>query len=163
MEGNVTKVTDGYQLRFERHLRHPVEKVWAAITESNLSAQWLAPAQIEQRQGGRVVIRFANSETVIDGTVLAIDPPHLLEYGWKDQNAYRGPVRWELSPEVGGTKLVLTHTLPYALPDKPYDYLAGWDTHLEQMAHLLDGHPIAWSRDRWQQIRADYVAAHPNL
>jgi len=163
MNGSVRKVADGYQLRFERRLKHPVDKVWAALTESKLSAQWLAPAEIDPREGGRVLIRFANSDTVIDGTVLAIKPPHLLEYAWKDQHEYRGPVRWELTSEGGGTKLILTHTLPLRQTIKPHSFLAGWDSHLEQMAHSLDGAPIPWSRDRWQQLFDEYAAAHPDL
>ena len=45
--GTVHNHEDGYQLRFERHLLHPVEKVWAALTDPAQLAQWLAPGEIE--------------------------------------------------------------------------------------------------------------------
>ncbi|HLI79345.1 MAG TPA: SRPBCC family protein [Candidatus Binataceae bacterium] len=159
MDGSIKKVAEGYQLRFERHLKHPIEKVWNALTKSELSAQWLAPAEIDLREGGRVLIRFTNGDTVIDGTVLALKPPNLLEYAWKDQREYRGPVRWELTSESSGTKLILTHTLPFTQTLKPHSFLAGWDSHLEQMVSALDGRPIPWSRDRWQELYDEYAAA----
>jgi uncharacterized protein YndB with AHSA1/START domain len=42
MEGTVQQVDGRYVLRFERRLNHPVEKVWAALTESDRLAEWLA-------------------------------------------------------------------------------------------------------------------------
>jgi uncharacterized protein YndB with AHSA1/START domain len=158
MDASAKKVPGGYALRFERHLRHPIEKVWAALTQSARTAEWLGPAEIELREGGRALIRFSNGDTVIDGTVLAVKAPVLLEYHWKDQREDRGPVRWELSPESGGTRLVLTHTIPLSQSVKPQSFLAGWDTHLEQMASALDGHPIPWSRERWQELFDHYAA-----
>jgi len=55
--------------------------------------------------------------------------------------------------------LVLTHTIPLAQSVKPESFLAGWDTHLEQLISTLDGRPIAWSRERWQELFDQYTAA----
>ncbi len=78
--GTVPKRADGYQLRFERHLRHPVEKVWSALTTPGQLAQWLAPGEIELSLGGRVSLAFTDGDSVIDGRVSAIAPPRLLEF-----------------------------------------------------------------------------------
>ena len=83
--GTVHKRADGYQLRFERHLLHPVEKVWAALTNPAQLAQWLAPGEIELTLGGRVSLAFTDGDGVIDGQVTAIAPPRLLEFTWTDQ------------------------------------------------------------------------------
>ena len=53
--GTVHKRADGYQLRFERQLHHPVEKVWAALTDPAQLAQWLAPGEIELTLGGESI------------------------------------------------------------------------------------------------------------
>ena len=112
--GTVHERADGYQLRFERHLRHPVEKVWAALTSPAQLAQWLAPGEIELTLGGRVYLAFTDGDGVIDGRVTAIAPPRLLEFTWTDKGDDFGFVRWELIAEDGGTRLVLTHTVPEA-------------------------------------------------
>ena len=53
--GTVHEHAEGYQLRFERQLCHPVEKVWAALTDPAQLAQWLAPGEMELTLGGRVI------------------------------------------------------------------------------------------------------------
>ena len=140
--GTVHKRADGYQLRFERHLRHPVEKVWAALTNPAQLAQWLAPGEIELTLGGRVYLAFTDGDGVIDGRVTAIAPPRLLEFTWTDKDNDLGFVRWELIADDGGTRLVLTHTVPEAARDFGLPALAGWHTLLEQLVALLDGQPF---------------------
>src|SRR3954466_12331215 len=39
-------------MRYERRLGHPVQRVWAALTESNELRAWLADADIELVRGG---------------------------------------------------------------------------------------------------------------
>ena len=99
--GTVHKHEDGYQLRFERQLPHPVEKVWAALTNPAHRAQWLAPGEIELTLGGRVYLAFTDGDSVIDGRVTAIAPPRLLEFSWTDQGNDLGFVRWELMAADG--------------------------------------------------------------
>ena len=144
-------------LRFERFLPHPMSKVWAALTESDRLIEWMAPGEIDLRPGGRVVLRFTNSDTVIDSVVTAVEPPQLLEYGWIADAGDFGSVRWELSTEDVGTRLVLTHTVPESSGSFGPSALAGWQTHLEQLAAVLDGHPIPWSRHRWQELNDFYT------
>jgi uncharacterized protein YndB with AHSA1/START domain len=139
--GTVHERADGYQLRFERHLRHPVEKVWAALTTSAQLAQWLAPGEIERTLGGRVYLAFTDDDTVIDGRVTAIAPPRLLEFTWTDKGDDLGFVRWELIAEDGGTRLVLTHNLPESARAFGFPALAGWHSLLDQLAALLDSPP----------------------
>ena len=44
-DGTIETIGDGrYVLRYERRLRHPVEKVWAALTEPRQIEQWWARA-----------------------------------------------------------------------------------------------------------------------
>jgi uncharacterized protein YndB with AHSA1/START domain len=130
--------------------------VWSALTESDRLVEWLAPGEIDLRPGGRAVLRFTNSNHVVDSTVTTVDPPRLLEYGWIVEGDDFGFVRWELSPENDGTRLVLIHTVPDATSSFGPSALAGWQTHLDQLAAALEGHPISWSRDYWQVLYDQY-------
>jgi len=156
--GTVHTRADGYQLRFERHLLHPVERVWAALTDPAQLAQWLAPGEIELTLGGRVSLAFTDGDGVIDGRVTAIAPPRLLEFTWTDQDNDFGFVRWELVDD-SGTRLVLTHTVPEAARGFGLPMLAGWHSLLDQLAALLDGEPLPSSGERWQELHDHYARA----
>jgi uncharacterized protein YndB with AHSA1/START domain len=51
-----------YELRFRRRFDHPIERVWAALTEPERLTGWLADAEIDLREGGTVVLRWQNAE-----------------------------------------------------------------------------------------------------
>jgi uncharacterized protein YndB with AHSA1/START domain len=155
--GTVHTRADGYQLRFERHLLHPVQKVWDALTNPAQRAQWLAPGELELTLGGRVSLAFTDGDGVIDGRVTAIAPPRLLEFTWTDQDNDFGFVRWELGADDGGTRLVLIHSVPESARAFGLPMLAGWHSLLDQLAALLDDQPFA--RDRWQELHDDYARA----
>ena len=157
--GTVHTRADGYQLRFERHLLHPVERVWNALTNPAQRAQWLAPGELELTLGGRVSLAFTDGDGVIDGRVTAITPPRLLEFTWTDQDNDFGFVRWELVADDGGTRLVLTHTVPEAARGFGLPMLAGWHSLLDQLAALLDGQPLPSSGERWQELHDHYARA----
>lgn len=166
--GTVHKRADGYQLRFERQLRHPVENVWAALTSPAQLAQWFAPGEIELTLGGRVHLAFTDGDSVIDGQVTAITPPRLLEFTWTDEGDDLGFVRWELVADGGGTRLVLTHTIPGEADPFVLPSLAGWHVMLERLAALLDGQPEPLSGERWQEFydhydRAGVMSARPGM
>jgi uncharacterized protein YndB with AHSA1/START domain len=157
--GTVYERADGYQLRFERHLRHPVEKVWAALTDPAQLAQWLAPGEFEPTLAGRVYLAFTDGAGVIDGQVTEIAPPRLLEFTWTDNGKDLGFVRWELNAEESGTRLVLTHNVPEAAREFGLPALAGWHSLLEKLATLLNGQPVSVVPDRWQELHDHYAEA----
>jgi uncharacterized protein YndB with AHSA1/START domain len=156
--GTVHERADGFQLRFERRLRHPVDKVWSALTDPAQLAQWLAPGEIELSEGGRVHLAFTDGDGVIDGRVTAIEPPRLLEFTWTDKGDDFGFVRWELTADDAGSRLVLIHTIPEASRGFGLPALAGWHSLLDQLDALLDGRPLP-SRDRWQDLHDRYAQA----
>lgn len=154
MNGTVERRPDGYRLRFERHLHHPVAKVWAALTEPAHLADWLADATVELLPGGKLQLRFGNTGSVVDGRVMQLLPEKLFEFTWNSEEAAETLVRWELHPTPGGCRLVLTHTFPndLTLPSM----LAGWHTHLEGLPAALGGRPATWPWDRWHELHRMY-------
>jgi uncharacterized protein YndB with AHSA1/START domain len=158
-DGTVHERADGYQLRFERQLPHPVERVWAALTDPAQLAQWLAPGEMELTPGGRVHLAFSDGDGVIDGQVTALAPPRLLEFTWTDEGNDLGVVRWELAAEDGGARLVLTHNVPETARAFGLPALAGWHSLLEKLTVLLDGQPVSAAGDRWQELHDHYAQA----
>jgi uncharacterized protein YndB with AHSA1/START domain len=147
-------------IRFERHLTHPVERVWAALTKPDELIRWWGEAEIDLVEGGRFVLRWLNTDedgnaAVMHGTITRLRPPNLLE----TSGDMHGMLRWELRPEAGGTLLTFTSTL-----DLPEEYrsrtIAGWHFHLDALAEELDGGKVDLvnPEGRWEPIHEQYVA-----
>jgi uncharacterized protein YndB with AHSA1/START domain len=179
--GSLERREGKHVLRFERRLDHPVERVWAAITEPEQLAGWFGDSEVDLTEGGRLAVRFKHrvskedeekydvirpeefetSEDETDGfdaTVTALDPPRLLEY-----EAERfGVLRWELRSEGGGCLLTFSNIL--TLPDDAMapQVLAGWHSFLDQLEDALAGEPMTdpskWSMDYWARLRDGYAS-----
>jgi uncharacterized protein YndB with AHSA1/START domain len=144
----------GYEGRLERRLDHDRHAVWRMLTEPQALVQWLAPGSIELRIGGRVHIDFADSGRIIDSTVLGLDAPRLLEYSWSTGDEPQRPLRWELSEDKTGTRLVLTVRLPRG--DDAAKACAGFEAHIEMLAAALEGVPIRFPLDYYLESRRAY-------
>jgi uncharacterized protein YndB with AHSA1/START domain len=154
-----------HRLVFERDFNHPIDRVWAAITEPNEIEAWLARAELDPRTGGRVRLEWLNTdeeghaaEVVASGTVAAIDPPRLLEL---DTDA-QGRLRWELRRD--GECTHLTFTVVVAMPDEHVaKNAAGWHTHLDFLEDWLDdGTRVDWPNwplARWAEHHERYAAS----
>jgi uncharacterized protein YndB with AHSA1/START domain len=161
----VLAIEGGKQVvRFQRHLAHPIERVWAALTEPDQLLAWWGDADVDLVEGGRFTVRWLNTDDrgnspVMHATITRLDPPRLLE----TSGDIHGVLRWELRPDDRGTTLVLTVSVP--APNNAVRLLrAGWHIHLEHLADALDGRPIDWARwdrdhrPRWEELRAAYAA-----
>jgi uncharacterized protein YndB with AHSA1/START domain len=166
-DGTHEKLQDGrHRVRFERRLNHPIEKVWSAITEPREIEAWLAQADVELREGGRVHLEWLNTDedgnryegANATGVVSRLDPPHLVEY---DTDRH-GTLTWELAADGAATQLTFTATLE--LPDEQaLDNLSGWHVHLDFLEDWLDDDQRVdwpnWPRERWQAIYDRYDAS----
>lgn len=172
MQGTARRVDDGYMLTFERNLRHPIDEVWTALTDTSRISNWLGGdgSSIELRVGGRV--KFPQHQ--VESTVVALDPPRMIEWGWKSpaNDWDGGTVRWELSESGQGTRLTLTHHMheidaeterrimkgtgidPDEFPTIPRT-LAGWHTLLDQLECDLDAAPLP-AEDHWRKVFETY-------
>jgi uncharacterized protein YndB with AHSA1/START domain len=131
-------------VRLERYLPDPPPVVWQAITDRDQLRAWFPSDVIVD--GGRwevgASITFPFPPEVIDmtltGTVLAVDEPKLLSYSWGGDEI----LRFELSPDGEGTRLVLTDQLPASWAARN---AAGWEDCLDRLARR-PADPGAWSR-----------------
>ena len=138
-------------LRFERYLPDPPAVVWQALTDREQLRSWF-PADVIV-SGGRwqvgAAITFPFPPESIDltltGEVLEVDEPHVLAFTWGEDK-----LRFELSAEGDGTRLVLIDELP---PDAAARNAAGWERCLDRLAGLEP------APDGWQQRFEHYTAA----
>lgn len=163
MEGTVQEIDGKFVLRFERRLEYPIGKVWAALTEPDRLAEWLAEANLDLVEGGSVELRWQNTDehgntAVAHGTITRLETLRLLEI----DTDIHGLLRWELRKDRNGCVLTFTNVTP-APEDMRAIVLAGWHIHLDHLADALAGYPVnwpTWTRDywpRWEELRAGYA------
>jgi uncharacterized protein YndB with AHSA1/START domain len=164
MDGKLRELENGVELRFERDFRHPVDKVWAALTTPEKLRDWLADGEIDLRVGGRVYLKGDE----IESTITELDPPRVIQYGWKSQKWDGGEIRWELTPNDGGTHLTFTHVFTPMSAAEAEEFrannevpegwdplpstLAGWHSILARLSSALDGDAQGTSLD-WRENR----------
>ena len=154
--GTIRRANGYVEARLERMFEHDQSTLWKALTDPARLVEWLAPGEIALAKGGAAKLNFSDSGTVIDSTVAEIDPPRLLEYSWSGPGEPLRPVRWEIVPEDGGARLVLTLHVPEG--EDVARACAGWEAHLEMLAAALEGVPIKFPFDRFKETREAYKA-----
>ena len=129
----------------ERTMPHPPEKVWRALTESSLIAEWLMQNDFQARPGATFTFRakpMGNWNGIVHCEVTTFDPPRRLVYTWKGgtvQNAAYGSaldsvVEWTLTPVTGGTRLRMEHSGFRPQNDSAYTTMSGgWPKVLERL------------------------------
>jgi uncharacterized protein YndB with AHSA1/START domain len=161
-DGVLERLPDGRRrLRFERVLSHPVERVWAALTQPGDLGGWWGDAELDLRQGGEFVMRWRNTDPegnhpVMHATITALDPPRLLELS----GDLHGVLRWELSPSgADATLLRFSSTLEIS-DDHVASALAGWHWHLDALAEALQGRPaeLGTVDPAWHALHERYQA-----
>ena len=161
-DGTIAITGDIAVIAFERRLEHPVEDVWAALTQQGEREAWLGPGTIEPYVGGQVAIRTGpggqpERQRLMSGRVLAWEPPHVLEHEWIQPGIEVSVVRYELEPDGGGTILRLTHRrsiAPAATGGR-----AGWHAYLDRLAAHLDGLPMPGWAERRAEVQDAYGEA----
>lgn len=123
----------------ERQVAHPPEKVWRALTQSELIAEWLMQTTFRPEVGHRFALT-ADWGTV-DCEVLEVETARRLSYRWAS-GAMDSVVTWTLTPEAGGTRLRMEQVgFPADVPQYYGGARAGWPRFLDALEHVLAGLP----------------------
>ncbi|MBO0688510.1 MAG: SRPBCC family protein [Candidatus Dormibacteraeota bacterium] len=157
--GTLTVTGAGTTIAFERRLAHPIERVWAALTDPGERARWFGRTTIDPREGGRVETIAEGppvSETMrtLIGRILVWDPPHVLEHEWQQTTIGFSTVRYELRAEGGETILRLTHHLSSAAGAS--GYIPGEHAYLDRLQAHLEGAPLPDWTARYEEVRLLY-------
>ncbi|WP_051978884.1 SRPBCC family protein [Edaphobacter aggregans] len=129
-------------LVIERVFPHSPEKVWRALTESPLIAQWLMNNDFEPVAGRKFQFRadpVPNWDGVIDCEVLIVEPLKQLSYSWSSLGL-DSVVLFTLTPAEGGTHVRMEQS--GFRPDQQQAYGGakyGWQRFFDSLERVLGG------------------------
>ena len=137
-------MTDIRTVVIERDIAHPPEKIWRALTEPHLIAEWLMKNDFRPDVGHRFNLT-GEWGGVLDCEVLDIEPHRTLSYSWNfshDDAAFdlRSVVTFTLTPTAAGTHLRVEQS--GFRPEQKQAFggaKLGWQQFLEKLETLVAG------------------------
>ncbi|QEL24073.1 SRPBCC domain-containing protein [Bosea sp. F3-2] len=119
----------------EREFPHPPEKLWRALTQPHLIAEWLMKNDFKPVVGHR--FDFSAEWGAVSCEVLEIEPARTLSYSWGDHEL-KTVVTWTLTPAGAGTALRMEQTgFRENQPRYFQGARAGWPRFLAALEELL--------------------------
>ncbi len=168
------RITASAEVRFERLLPGPIETVWEFLVDSDKRGQWLASGPMELKEGGAVELRFQHRDLsphkvapperyremdekghVSQERVLRVEPPRLLAISWG-----KSEVTFELVPEGGNVRLILTHRQLATRADM-IQTSGGWHTHLDILVERANGRVPKAFWTAFGDIEGEYEKRYP--
>ena len=128
----------------ERLIPHPPEKLWRALTQPHLIAEWLMQNDFQPVIGHRFRLRSdpqPNWNGIIDCQVLVVEPNKTLSYAWgsgEGDLAIQSVVTFSLTPVGDGTHLRMEQT--GFRPEQRQNYQGakyGWGHFFGRLEQLL--------------------------
>ena len=131
-------------LRIERHLDHPVDRVWQAITTPEHLNHWYPFPVVEMdfRVGGKITFKG------MDAVITQLDPPTVFafsEHAPPEMTRESDDlIHFELTPLEHGCRLVFTHVFD----DRPAaaSYASGWQLCLDALVARVGDQPFTPTR-----------------
>ena len=121
----------------ERELPYPPEKIWRALTQPHLIAEWLMQNDFAPTVGHRFDLRA--DWGMVGCKVLEIEPLKVLAYSWAAMGL-ESVVTWTLTQSGAGTHLRMEHAgfrrgQEQAFRGAQY----GWNSFLARLEQVLAG------------------------
>jgi uncharacterized protein YndB with AHSA1/START domain len=131
---NISNATDRLRV-VERELvvEADPERVWDALTDESILADWFAPeAQLDPAVGGEVEFECEDGRRA--GTVVRVEPERELAFTWARPGEDESLVEFTLEPVVGGTRIVVKER---ALGPTSAVSASAWRPRLHALEHCL--------------------------
>ena len=129
-------------LVIEREMSHSPEKVWRALAQGPLIAEWLMTNDFQPIVGHRFQFRAApvqNWNGIIDSEVLLVEPHTRLSYGWTSMGL-ETVVTWTLTPTANGTLLRMEQSGFPSEEGKNYKGAKyGWTNFIGKLENVVGG------------------------
>ncbi|MGK7376238.1 SRPBCC family protein [Planococcus sp. 1R117A] len=149
MRAEIIRNEQGYTATFERQLQQESDQVWAMLTENSKLQQWFAELTIEDLQKGGNITFDMGDGTFENMAILDYEEGKSIAFEWAEDE-----VHFEVTPENGGTKLVLVETINKITPHTARD-LAGWHVCLDAIEAILNKEEIA-RQEEWNKEYPEY-------
>ncbi|NYT41197.1 SRPBCC domain-containing protein [Sphingomonas sp. R-74633] len=140
-------MTETRTLVMEREFPHPPERLWRAVTQPHLIAEWLMPNDFALEPGHRFTLQsqaFPGWSGRIDCEVHEIEPGRQLSYSWDTGGGEEAMPRFEsvvtltLEPMAGGTRLRMEQT-GFTNDNNYGGAQFGWGKFLERLEGVAAG------------------------
>ena len=119
----------------DRDMPYPPEKIWRALTQPHLIAEWLMKSDFKPVVGH--AFKFTAEWGAVDCRVTEIEPNATLAYTW-DAYGLESVVTWTLTPSGSGTRLRMEQAGFKADQEKAYQGAHyGWQNFLGNLDKLL--------------------------
>ena len=126
--------TETRSVIIEREMPHPPEKIWRALTQPHLIAEWLMKGDFKPVVDHR--FKFTADWGAVDCQVMAIEPNKTLSYSWATYGL-ESVVTWTLTPTGKGTHLRMEQS--GFRPDQEQAYQGakfGWQQFLAKLEEV---------------------------
>ncbi len=158
-KGTITIVGEEATLTFVRRLPHPIETVWAALTEAAERAAWFGETTIDPREGGAIEMDPDDPPAPaamkhVSGRILIWNPPYVLEHEWRQSIVEPSVVRYELARD--GDQTVLTFTHRGLGTQNAHGFVPGTHAYLDRLAAHLAGKPVPAWMERYNALAPLY-------
>ena len=124
----------------DREMPHSPEKIWRALSEGPLIAEWLMSNDFQPVVGHRFSFRSTpvpNWNGIIHSEVLVLEPNRRLAYSWGTLGL-ESVVTWTLTPSEGGTHVRMEHSGFPVDQDASYKGATyGWQKFIGNLESLL--------------------------
>jgi uncharacterized protein YndB with AHSA1/START domain len=133
-DSNIANATDRLRVvEREMVVDADQERVWDALTDESILADWFAPeAELDPVEGGEVAFECEDGRR--EGTVVRVEPERELAFTWARPGEGESLVEFRLEPAVSGTRIVVTER---ALGPTSAIDASAWRPRLHALEHCL--------------------------
>lgn len=141
-------MTELRTVTIEREFAHAPEKLWRALTQPHLMAEWLMQNDFTAQVGHRFQLR-GEWGGVLDSEVLIVEPYRTLSYTWNHDHAdpayaLKSVVTFTLTPTSRGTHLRMEQS--GFRPDQKQAFggaRLGWTQFLDKLDGVMNREDVA--------------------
>lgn len=159
-KADLARFVDRWTVEYVRVYRHPIERVWRAISDPKEISVWFWTAKFDFRVGG--TFAFGPDSSELFGVFEAIDPPRFVRFkGPSPEQNPEGYFQFALESVAGGTRMTFVqHFTPGFVPhpewgadpgDHPFasvnpwraGTLTGWHLAFAALGERLSGEKVS--------------------
>jgi uncharacterized protein YndB with AHSA1/START domain len=147
-------------VRMEEVYDTRVSDLWAAVTEPERLARWVAQVSGDLHLGGQFHATFTSGWDG-PGRVEVCEPPHRLIATMSPDSDDETLIEVTLADEEGRTRLVIEERgIPLT---EIAAHGAGWQAHVEDLSAHLAGRDAGDWNDRWVELQPAYLETAATL